>query len=163
MRFDDFFLESHDMDVFFQPYGVKCILPVHCATFGSLLPEEMNDVDYYNCCMTAIANMPYRYTPDEIEIEYENVRYLLGEQIEQSHFTFDERVAAYVRTFVNMACRGFWSYDRFHRAHSEPELEDKRFILIAHPRSVSHDNLQIELRTCKDIILINNINQINNK
>ena len=105
------------------------------------------------------------FTEDEIFIENKNVDYILGANTTEGLLTIEERKNAYIRTFVNMARKGFWSYDRYHSPHSEPEPEDNRYLLIARPKTPKDQKLALRehrpwLIQCKHITLIDDYKAI---
>ena len=155
MEFDDIFLSCHDLDIFFTKVDNNDTIPVHCATFESSLPENLNDDEYYYNCIEMVFGAPFLLSEEDIEIEWENVRQILGENLQPDLLTNEERETHYIRTFKSMAMKGFWSYDRWHEPHTDVSGdEDKRFILIAHPKKRISWPIQ-RLRKCNELILLN--------
>ena len=166
MKIEESILLTRDLDIFFGHEIDGEVRPVHCATFGGLLPEELNDEDYiYGCLYEVISTPDMFFTEDEIFIEKYNVDYILGANTPEGLLTIDERKNAYIRTFVNMARKGFWSYDRYHSPHSEPEPEDNRYLLIARPKTPKDQQLALKeyrpwLIQCNHITLIDDYKAI---
>lgn len=158
MKIDDSILLTRDFDIFFRHETDGGIIPVHCATFGSLLPEDLNDDDYILSCGEEIATSPLFLPLEKIVIQDDNVNHVLGHNTPEGLLNNEERRNAYIRTFVNMARKGFWSFDRYHRPHSEPHPDDNRFILIAFPRRKA-DRYPC-LKLCNQFTLINHYNDI---
>ncbi len=161
MNIEESILLSRDLDIFFAQELEGGIRPVHCATFGAMLPEELNDDEYITDCIAQVASSPLFLSSDEIDIELENVNHLLGQNLPEGLLTNDERLNAYIRTFVNMARKGFWSYDRYHSTHSEPHREDNRFLLIAHPKD-SEECSSIPLKSSNNLTLIDHLKDVTN-
>lgn len=160
MKIDDSILITRDFDIFFYHETDGGIRPVHCATFGGLLPEDLNDDDYIAYCLQEVAAFPGFLPLEEIVIEEDNVNHILGLNTPDGLLNNEERRNAYIRTFVDMASKGFWSFDRYHHPHSEPNWEDNRFILIAHPKSTIKNIHPFWLKFCNRITLIDYYNDI---
>lgn len=160
MKIDDSILLTRDFDIFFRHEKDGVIRYVHCATFGSLLPEDLNDDDYITSCVKEVAYSPTFLPLEEIVIEYDNVNHILGLNTQEGLVNNEERRNAYIRTFVIMASKGFWSFDRCHDPHSEPNWDDNRFILIAHPKSTIKNMHPFGLKLCNHVILVDHYNDI---
>lgn len=160
MKINDSILLTRDFDIFFRNETDGGFRLVHCATFGGLLPEDLNDDDYIAYCLKEVAALPAFLPLEEIIIEEDNVNHILGLNTHEDILNNEERRHAYIRTFVNMASKGFWSFDRFHHPHSEPNWEDNRFILIAHPKSMIKNMYHSWLKLYNHITLIDHYNDI---
>ncbi|MDE5871224.1 MAG: hypothetical protein K2H22_04740 [Muribaculaceae bacterium] len=158
MKIDDSILLARDFDIFFLHEVCGKFRPVHCATFGSLLPEDLNDDDYIAYCAGEVAASPIFLPEQEIEIMTDNVNHILGLNTQEDLMNNEERRGAYIRTFVNMARKGFWSYDRYHHPHSEPNREEDRFILISYPKLKG--DFYPRLRVCNCMTLIDDYKAI---
>lgn len=163
MKIDESIQLSRDLDLFFLQDVDKERKSVHCATFGAILPEELNDEDYIVNCITQAKSTPLYLSDAEIEVEYDNVIHILGENMPEGLLSNEDRLTAYIRSFVNMARKGFWSYDRYHSPHSEPKKEDGRFLLVAHPKQFAKipDNHYNQLRLCNSFTLVDDYKDIN--
>lgn len=161
MEIADSILRARDFDIFFLHNSGGELRPVHCATFGSLLPEELNDDEYIAHCIGWYGDPWFPLQEEDIVIEYENVRHILGINAPEGLLTNDERHVAYIRTFVKMARKGLWSYDRYHLPHSEPQQEDTRFLLIAHPRKPGNPGVEHPcLKICNRFTLVDDYKTI---
>lgn len=109
-------LNSLDLDIFFQD-GSKII---HLASAGGLLPERLLNSDSYN---ENVLNIISNFNP-EFEFEVNpNLIEILG--INQ------DNLENYIGSFVEMAKRGFYSYDKSRLG----DFEDLTFHLVARPKS----------------------------
>lgn len=126
-------LRSKDLDWFFKkdtPEGVRF---VHCASFGGYIPDKVNDQQYLLSCQKIVAEHNFIFEEDDIAVQEDNINKILGEQPEKANHTREEEVKVYKRSFVHMARKGFWSYDKFHEPHQRAS-EDNKYILIAYPK-----------------------------
>ncbi len=164
MKIDESILLSRDFDIFFAQEVRGRIRLVHCATFGAILPEELNDDDYIAECINRAESSFLFLSSEDIEIEEENVNHILGANLPEGLLNNEERRHAYIRTFVNMARKGYWSYDRYHSPHTEPSRDDNRFLLIAHPKD--HKRLPhspfFHLNTSNNLTLLDDYKAITN-
>lgn len=128
-------LASLDLDVFFNCGG----MPMHIATFGALLPEELNDEKYIHSCHRHNQVQGSIYSVEDIEVNPGALEFL---ESTQNRFDMlmpiDERRQAYLRTFVQMARYGYYSYDRQHNMQESlgRDNEVSEYILVAYPKRV---------------------------
>lgn len=121
------YLASHDIDWF-------CIIndtPIHAASNEGDLP--------YNIKHNALKNREnqnyafsreYKYNFNEIEINFNQLNRIIKTPEDYSPFEIIEMKNNYLRTFIDMARRGFYSYDRF----EYKEFEDFKYVLVAYPK-----------------------------
>lgn len=97
------YMETHDIDWFCRIGAI----PIHCASNGGVLPKKVNVRSVNRKIQEAVAAMPE--VLDEHEEVIVNVRYV----IERLNNQFAEGAyAQYISSFVAMARKGFWSFDR---------------------------------------------------
>ena len=99
------YMRSHCVDVFFQYHGI----PIHALTYGSLLPELLNEMERNRNLQHQVAQ---RQLGEEYIVEVElNQAYLqlLRTETERYGEIFNFDVAT--QWFKNVARLGFYSYD----------------------------------------------------
>ena len=99
MKYNTNYMRTHDIDWF-------CIinkLYVHVASAGGIIPEAMRDRDELRQLQYIVSNAPYLYSDDEL---------VYNESFLNSHFQVGEAREDYVRSFRDMARKGFISMDR---------------------------------------------------
>lgn len=129
------YMQSRDIDWFFRSSGNL----IHCASNGGLLPEIVADIDYLESSGKIVAAMEDVITDDRyIFINKEHVDAIVREQLElirsvRERTEFDDDWlnevsirSNYLDTFVKMARKGIWSYDRVGG-------EDGSYVLVARP------------------------------
>lgn len=171
MKIDDNILRNQDLDIFFKSNFQGQILPIHCATFGALLPEELNDDKYIYDCISYIRDIEMVLDVDDIEILTENVIRILGQDNAENPILRDrllspqERIEEYVSTFRVMARKGFYSFDKLHCPNELPDIDNSfDYLLIAKPKEenkilfhyhrdfIIHHDLEI-LKECNSLDL----------
>lgn len=166
--YTDEYLSSHDVDWFCMIDG----FPIHAASNGGNLPEIIK-----NNRLNSVEKQDYAYSLEQvfdikdIEINNSYLDYLFHDTEKYKPYELIEMRSNYLRTFVDMARRGFYSFDRC----NYEEFEDDRYVLVAWPRKADEkqyndilDNLRgIELAYscchCKDYhyqIRINSMDKI---
>lgn len=106
MREDKYYpdyMETHDIDWFCR-IGT---IPIHCASNGGVLPNKVNVRSVNRRIQEAVAAMPE--VLDEHEEVIINERYVRGRlEIQFPEGAYEQ----YISSFVSMARKGFWSFDR---------------------------------------------------
>lgn len=97
------YMETHDIDWFCRIGAIS----IHCASNGGVLPKKVNVRSVNRKIQETVAAMPE--VLDEHEEVIVNERYV-RERLE-NHFS-EEAYAQYISSFVAMARKGFWSFDR---------------------------------------------------
>ena len=99
MKYNTNYMLTHDIDWFCIING----LYVHVASAGGIIPEAMRDRDELRQLQYIVSNAPYLYSDDEI---------VYNESFLNSHFLEGKAKEDYVRSFKDMARKGFISMDR---------------------------------------------------
>lgn len=99
MKYNTNYMLTHDIDWFCIING----LYVHVASAGGIIPEAMRDRDELRQLQYIVSNAPYLYSDNEI---------VCNESFLNSHFQVGEAREDYVRSFRDMARKGFISMDR---------------------------------------------------
>lgn len=99
MKYDLNYMINHDIDWFCIING----LYVHVASAGGLLPENMRDRDELRLLQHNVSKAPYLFSENEI---------VYNEGFLNSHFPDGKAREDYVRSFRDMARKGFVSMDR---------------------------------------------------
>lgn len=154
MSIDSKTLATLDLDVFFAFND----LPVHIATFGGFIPEELNDEDYIRSCHLRNKTNGLIFSFEEIAINPGALENLEATQnMFERLMTIEERQQAYLRTFVQMARYGYFSYDRQHdmRENSDRDKDENEYILVAYPKQshnlIKKHNLR-DYRKLEDVV-----------
>ena len=139
---DDFYtneyLASHDIDWF-------CMIkrfPIHAASNGGNIPDfiknnKPNNVEYQKY----VYGLDHKYSLDEIYINTEHLDRLFHDTEKYTPYEILEMKRNYLRTFVDMALRGFCSFDRCNYENYNivgDSFEDNQYILVARPINCSH-------------------------
>lgn len=115
-------LNSLDLDIFFKDESKM----IHLASAGGLLPERLLNSDSYNKnILDIISNFNSEF---EFEVN-PNLTEILG--ISQ------DGLENYIISFIEMAKRGFYSYDKSKLG----DFEDLTFHLVARPKSPLKPNI----------------------
>ena len=145
------YLSTHDIDWF-------CFInnkPIHAASNGGKIPEIINNVDANIENQIKAYSCKYIYSENDIEINRDYIDNKIKETIRDcSDFTLTKMRYNYQRTFVDMARRGFYSFDR------EDDPRSKKYHLIAWPKNyntIPHVNFT-DLSFSKDDLDLNNPN-----
>lgn len=134
---------NRDLDLF-------CLInnkPVHIATAGGIIPKSLESGIIFNCtrkmkeCDIVWPNYDVGLNPVlrlilNYDQQTENIYLVLNTIYPDSfeNLTNEELYRKYIQdiyghSFINMACKGFWSYDKTNLA----EPEDDVFHLVASP------------------------------
>lgn len=139
---------THDIDIFFVMNGY----PTHLASNGGILPGKLGTITELQDMQIAVQSLPMQF---DYELNYEYLDTLNPTDfpteeemmetgfLETEHYIqFNNRVdipfhvRLYVHSFVEMARRGFWSFDRFADYKIEGNTENSLasvFQLVAWP------------------------------
>ena len=116
------FQRSHDIDWFARIRHIY----IHALSFGGLLPDEVNNREKN----FVILRHSYRMTDNnQIQVVVNDVyieRRIRPQAKENNATDFERRKERYLRHFIDMAKRGFWSFDR-------DLYDEKKYHLIAKP------------------------------
>ncbi|MCM1142074.1 MAG: hypothetical protein NC453_26180 [Muribaculum sp.] len=159
LKFSENDLVSRDIDWFFKQRMSDAIRFVHCASFGGYVPPVINQHEYLLSCQIEVSESSFIFEEEDIFIHEDNIKKMLGEHLEYSNMTREEEVKAYARSFVYMARKGFWSYDKFHNSHEKPSLKDNKYVLIASPKNDSRI-LEFKNFMCLDTMEVNLIDNL---
>lgn len=99
MKYNTNYMLTHDIDWFCIING----LYVHVASAGGIIPEAMRDRDELRQLQYIVSNAPYLYSDDEI---------VCNESFLKNHCLEGKAKEDYVRSFKDMARKGFISMDR---------------------------------------------------
>ena len=100
MRYSDHYMQYHDIDWFCKINNTPC----HFASAGGLLPEPLMERKLLRKLQRDVCRAEYIY--EENEISY-------NEEFLRNRFRNDEEgKKAYIRSFKEMARKGFISFDR---------------------------------------------------
>ncbi len=114
------YIRTHDIDWFCQVGDAT----IHCASNGGSLPLKVNNRLNNQAIQKAVVEKPPIFDPkNDIELNLKYILARLGENVQQESFE------AYIKTFVDMATKGFVSMDR--------ELGRDSYIWIARPKTIA--------------------------
>lgn len=99
MKYDLNYMLTHDIDWFCVING----LYVHVASAGGIIPEDLRDRDELRLLQHNVSKAPYLFSENEI---------VYNEVFLNSHFPDGKAGEDYVRSFRDMARKGFISMDR---------------------------------------------------
>lgn len=99
MKYNTNYMLTHDIDWFCIING----LYVHVDSAGGIIPEAMRDRDELRQLQYIVSNAPYLYSDDEI---------VCNESFLNNHCLEGKAKEDYVRSFKDMARKGFISMDR---------------------------------------------------
>lgn len=153
MIYDLNYMLNHDIDWFCIINGVY----VHVASAGGIIPESMRDRDELRKLQHNVSVAPDIFADEDIEY---------NEQFLNNHFPEAKERADYVRSFREMARKGFVSMDRTNWTNPDSNIyhvvcrpkrnvvpinQNDEHILI--PYQIQKDNLELGIDT-NDIKLI---------
>lgn len=122
MRYSDSYLFSHDIDWFCMFYG----LPIHVASAGGRIPDEINDVDKLRSLQHQVEMLPLVFEEDDIVYNEFGIGQVLGNALEAGR-------EDYIRSFARMAQKGFFSFDRIN--YGNP-IEEDQLLLVCFPHQI---------------------------
>lgn len=114
------YLSTHDIDLFFRR-GNRAI---HCATNGGMIPGMLNQIKRINEAKRMAWNLPDFIPVEHLVINEEHIEDVVGRQrqflqrmaeeneTELQYFDQDLCRDLYLSSFLQMAVKGFQSYDR---------------------------------------------------
>lgn len=116
------FQRAHDIDWFARVNDIY----IHAMSFGGLLPKEVNNREVnFNVLRhsySAVNNIEVKIDRNDAYVD-ERIR----RQARENDVTdFERRKERYFRHFIDMARKGFWSFDR-------DLFDEKKYHLIAKP------------------------------
>lgn len=156
---------THDMDCYFVLNGA----PVHVASNGGIVSPKIGTVAELQDMQTQVAQMEgeYKYSLNipflsSLDVEdfpsREDLLYLNDEDIPFEHLFNNEEYEiipfhwkVYCHSFVEMARKGFWSFDRIGKWRYG--IDD--YMLVAWPSDQNVENKRLvgkrfEMESCKD-------------
>lgn len=102
MKYNRLYQMTHDIDWFCKIGNIS----MHFASNCGMLPNKVNDRDVNRKIQELVTDAPNLVEREQVIINDMYVRTRLGEEAGENEFN------DYVRTFVEMAMKGFWSFDR---------------------------------------------------
>lgn len=126
--YDKNYMLTHDIDWFCIINGVY----VHVASAGGDLPERMRDREELRQLQYNVNRAEYIF--NENEIEY-------NEQFLSARFQNYEGRSDYIKTFTEMARKGFVSLDRTN--WNNPD--DNTYHIVCRPPRKNQDNIQLDI------------------
>ena len=116
------YMESHDIDWFCKIGNI----PIHCASNGGTLPKKVNVRSMNRKNQEVVAALPELLDRhEEIIVNERYVRNRLENQLSEDSYEH------YIRSFVSMARKGFWSFDR-----EINDANDDIYMWIAKPAKI---------------------------
>lgn len=128
---------THDIDWFCMIDSV----PVHIASNGGVIPPNILSRENF-AVQTEVYNMPCIFSEDDVVVREEYIRervFSNGQNISE------EAYRSYVKSFVDMARKGFVSLDRIDTGETAECSEDERYIVVAYPKQSSSSNLSPDI------------------
>ena len=122
MKYPDSYLLSHDIDWFCMFKG----LPIHVASAGGIIPDEINDIDQLRRIQYQVEMLPFIFGEDEIVFNNDGISRVLGNGLESGW-------EDYIRSFAIMARKGFFSFDRIN--YNNP-FDEEQFLLVCYPHRI---------------------------
>lgn len=128
---------AKDIDWFFCSGGI----PVHVASAGDILPEEINDRESLRELQRVVYTLPYIWTTEDLIFNEE----FLGNYVERmttsypEFFTAEEWRDNYLRSFAEMARRGFVSLDRT-LTYAEENADSHMYHVVCYPKQFGDGN-----------------------
>lgn len=150
MKYDLNYMLTHDIDWFCVING----LYVHVASAGGIIPEDLRDRDELRLLQHNVSKAPYLFSENEI---------VYNEAFLNSHFPDGKAREDYVRSFRDMARKGFISMDRTNWTNPESNI----YHVVCRPKRnivpIDHDVEQI-LIPCQvqmeDLVLETDTNDV---
>jgi len=145
---------THDIDYFFVMQTMEKEMPIHIASNGGVMPDKLGSMAFIQESQNAAFALPLQFDY-ELNMDYLNQLnaedFPLEEDVAESGFLqtehynqFNDRVdlpfhlKVYAYSFVEMARRGFWSFDRL-TEYSTQDMYNARnlssvYQLVAYPK-----------------------------
>lgn len=119
---------THDIDWFCMIDSV----PVHIASNGGLIPPDILARENF-AVQTEVYNMPCIFSEDDVVVREEYIR----ESAFSNNRNFSkDAYRSYVKSFVDMARKGFVSLDRIDVGEPVERSEDERYIVVAYSKNL---------------------------
>lgn len=145
---------THDIDYFFVMQTMERTRPIHIASNGGVMPDKLGSMAFIQKTQNEAFVLPFQFSY-ELNMDYLNQLnvedFPLEEDVAESgflqteHYTqFNDRIdlpfhlKVYAYSFVEMARRGFWSFDRL-TEYSTQDMYNARklsniYQLVAYPK-----------------------------
>lgn len=117
MKYNETYIHTRDIDWF-------CIINnqyIHVASAGGQIPSQINERDTLRKIQHQVSEAEYIYSDDEILI---NTAFL------RQKFDNVEKIEDYIKSFKDMAKKGFSSFDRTNLC----DLNDNKYHMVCQPR-----------------------------
>lgn len=128
---------THDIDWFCMIDSV----PVHIASNGGLIPPDILARENF-AVQTEVYNMPCIFSEDDVVVREEYIR---ARAFSNNRNFSKDAYRSYVKSFVDMARKGFVSLDRIDVGEPVERSEDERYIVVAYPKQSSSSNLSPDI------------------
>ncbi len=144
---------THDIDYFFiQDFGNEA-KSIHIASNGGVMPDRLGSMAFIQKCQNQAFTLPMQFDY-VLNMDYLNQLnaedFPSPEEMAESNFmntahysqfdnlTLSHHIKLYAYSFVEMARRGFWSFDRLTEASGEDMLNNEVranvYQLVARPK-----------------------------
>lgn len=143
------YLKSHDIDLFFRS-GTQLI---HCATNGGIIPASLNIIKNINDVKRIAWNLENIIPIGKLDINEQHIDSIVSQQREFVHRLYEQnesRIEAfdpelcrrlYLSSFIEMAMKGFYSYDRLIGQTENETKEEENIVdyvlVVAPPKEYS--------------------------
>ena len=117
VKYNKAYLRTHDIDWFLVKEGIR----IHLASAGGDIPDPFNDVDRLRSEQKAVFEQPLIYEDRQIWVNYP----YLSIRLKDNKKAMDD----YIRSFMEMAEKGFVSMDRTDFLNQE----DKTYHIVCAP------------------------------
>ena len=119
MKYDEAYIHSKDIDWFCIIGDVFC----HVASAGGIIPDIINDREKLRSLQKRVFDSNFIFDEEDI---------VVNEPFLNQHFGNDEEArAAYLHSFMNMARKGFVSFDRTNIIN----LNDQTYHIVCYPKN----------------------------
>ena len=119
---------THDIDWFCKIGS----MPVHIASNGGLIPPNILSRENF-AVQTEVYNMPCIFSEDDVVICETAIRNIIFPN--DQNFS-EEAYGSYIKSFIDMARKGFVSLDRIDIGETAECSEDERYIVVAYPKNL---------------------------
>lgn len=137
------YLQSHDIDWFYVVNGI----PIHFASAGGIIPSKANDRKNLRWVQRKVNKLPDILDAKDIQINPN-----LDEQ-----FHDKKALNEYLCSFLNMAKKGFVSYDR----KDIMDVNSVVYTFVCGPKNYLAENSVLEVLESVPHIDVNNIDVLN--
>lgn len=119
MKYDEAYIHSKDIDWFCIIGDVFC----HVASAGGMIPDVINDREKLRSLQKRVFDSNFIFDEEDI---------VVNEPFLNQHFGNDEEArTAYLHSFMNMARKGFVSFDRTNVMN----LYDQTYHIVCYPKN----------------------------